>query len=647
MASILLNGQQCMVGREHTANLVELARQGRQDAKDRLAREAAVRLRAYIYRVTLDHEVAEDLAQESMLEMLRSLTSLTSVEHFWSWVYGITHRKIQQYYRDRQRKAAISASVFYKDFLAHHPDPRSDDGLRRLLREELSRTVMTAMKQLKQEYRAVLSLRCYDRLSYEDIAVALDCSKLTARVLFYRAKQALKRQLMRQGVSGSLLTMCLGMFGKLTAPPEAEHVAVTAASTKAGLTAAVVSTAGSKAGIATITAAVALLATFKGYRLVSSGTPLPKREQVRSIHYIQQSRSAAAGRLSSLSKGAYEQWYYFPEGVDGPMFTRMQRWDPLMTRKLCSWLQNDQANYYYHAGEGKVYVNNYRLWLSSLRVRRLPTDKPELTRFLSEVEGDLRGVQYRRDRRSGLLVEAVDRRFVDAPNFKTTYEYNNLQGQKFQFSWDGSVPVVDLRDKMHKRGWTYFRIKGHLGGHRLSGRGRIPFVYSSFGKYPPWLVLKVGDELEIIDCNLAAVARRAGRVIRRYKPGSFFKGLARPWMGLHTVDIVRRDAAEQQVWFDTSITADQGRVIVTLLDNNEYPNCYLTHLINLEKDVVEEIRFKQANRNRGLVEFEYLEDISNAGQEFVEPALTGNAGSGTQQQGGIKWLFDLATGRFQ
>jgi len=403
-----------MIDEQAWIELVRLAQQGQEESKNRLAREAQARVRAYVYRVTLDYDLAQDLSQETLLEMVRSLERLRDAGRFWPWLYRLAHSKIQEYYKYRQKKAAVSASVFYEDFLSQQAGHSEDDGLRHLLREELSKTVMTAMKGVNQRYRAVLSLRCLEQLSYPDIALAMQCSEIRARVLFFRAKQALKRQLAGRGLSKGLLVMALGLFGKVTAPAEgASTVTVLPGSTKVGLTAAALGAVGTKVGVVAVAAAAIGLAALASVSVVSKSEPLlPQRAGVKSFHYTIQLRDSSPGAVASLSKGAYEQSYYFPEGVDGPVFTRMQRRDPRQTRQLCAWLQNGEGSYYYHAGEKQVYMNNYRLYWSSLKVQRLPSDPPELTRFLSEVEGDMRGVEYSRDRKTGLLRTAVDRRLL-------------------------------------------------------------------------------------------------------------------------------------------------------------------------------------------------------------------------------------------
>ncbi len=325
--------------------LVRLARQGHKDSMSRLARETQGIVRAYVYRVTLDHDLAQELSQEVLLQMVKSLNRLDKEKSFLPWIFRIAQNKIRQHYRVKQ-KATIKESAFFKDFVSRRSDYHQDDGLRQLIQKDLSKKVIVAMKQIRQEYRAVLSLRCFEQLPYADIAMAMQCSEVSARVRFYRAKQALKKQLAHQGLRKSLLLMCLGLFGRLTAPVEAasSNITVTAASARVGLAAAILATASTKLGIATITAAAVGLVGV-GSVSVLSGPPLPERAEVKSLHYTTQLRYTDTGPNSSLSKGAYEQWYSFPDEIDGPMFMRMQRWTPQRDKKYCTWLQDGQANY--------------------------------------------------------------------------------------------------------------------------------------------------------------------------------------------------------------------------------------------------------------------------------------------------------------
>jgi len=629
--------------------LVEQAQRGRKDCMSQLVHKAKGRLCAYVYRVTLDHDLTDDLSQEILLQMMQSLDRLNQAERFWPWMYRIAQSKIQEHYKTKQRKKMISASAFYKDFLSHRSDHYQEDGLRQMLHDELSKKVMTAMKQLKQQYRAVLSLRCFEQLSYADIAEAMQCNEVTARVLFFRAKKAIKKQLANQGLSKSLLLISLGLFGKLTAPAEAaSSITVTAASTKVGLTTAALATAGSKLGIVTIAAVVSLASIgitvlpepFKQDASLSA-LSLPGRNEISSIHFTTQLEDNDPNAGGSLSKGAYEQWFYFPDGIDGPMLMRMQRWTPEQDQKLCSWLENSRGNYYYDSGKNQIYIHNNRVCWSNLKVCRLPTDTEEFNEFLSKVEGDMPSFSdYTRDPETGLLTSSVDYRFVNASSFLTEYFYNTIGPEQFQYNWPESVPVIDQRDQMHKRGWTYFRINGELNGKNISGMGQIPFVYDADNERPAWMRLNIANEHVIIDCHTGAQLRRAdGTLIAAYPAGTFFKGLSRPWMGMHTADLVRRDAVEQRLWFDSERLENEDNVIISL-DYQE--NASLLYTINMEKDIVEDIRFVVNGINTGTLYFSYLQDVSQAGSEFTEPVISDISQVPIQDNPGILWLVNLA-----
>ncbi len=624
--------------------LVRRAQKGRKEDINKLAREAEGRLCAYIYRVTLNYDLTQDMSQEVLLQMIKSLNHLKSVESFWPWLYRIAQSKIQEHYKAKAKKSPAYGEAFYQNFISQRSKYYQEDGLRQLLQKELSKKVVVAMKQIKQQYRAVLSLRCFEQLTYSEIALSMECSEVRARVLFYRAKQALKKQLTRQGLKKGLLLMCLGLFGRLTAPARAASVTVTANSVRVGVMTAMIATAGTKLGIATVTAAAVGLATVGGISVLSE-TPLPKRSEVKSINYTTQLRDTSQGPTSSLSKGAYEQWFYCPEGIDGPMFMRMQRWDATQTNKLCAWLQNGEGNYYYESGGKNIYINNYRVFWSSLRVRRLPTDTAEFTSFLSEIEGDLSGVEYNRDSQSGLLRSAIDDRFAEVRNFRTDYNYNTLNERLFEYDWSEYIPVIDERDQMHKRGWTYFRINGEINNQTVRAAGQIPFVYNVSKEHPAWMRLTIGNELDIIDYKDGACIRRVdGTVITAYPSGTFFKGLLRPWMGMHTIDIIRRDAARRRVAFKTRPASSEKEVIVSVYYEDNRNNAELVYVIDLEKDIIKDIRFEERNRMIGSLVFSYLQDIEQAGSEFAEPAVSVSPEVPTRSGAGILWLVDLAQG---
>ena len=86
------------------------------------------------------------------------------------------------------------------------------DGLAELISQELKQTVLMAMSKLKPRHRAVLTMRCYDEMEYSQIAGVMRCSEFAARMLFWRAKKALGKQLARRGLGKGALLLALTLF---------------------------------------------------------------------------------------------------------------------------------------------------------------------------------------------------------------------------------------------------------------------------------------------------------------------------------------------------------------------------------------------------------------------------------------------------
>lgn len=233
--------------------LVRQAQLGDRVSLDRLAEGARQRLYAYIYRLTLNHDLAQDLLQETLLKMVENIKELEHPERFWSWLFRTALGNVQHYYRDLAREQAIEFSSISRKRLSQYLCEDHDDGLNRAMRKELSETIVDAMARLRLTYRNVLMLRCFEQMSFAEISEIMGCKELRARVLFYRARHSLGRQLSRRGLGKGLLVTALGVFGLLTAPADgAPAGTVTAASLNVGLVATLVGHAGTPSGMAVV-----------------------------------------------------------------------------------------------------------------------------------------------------------------------------------------------------------------------------------------------------------------------------------------------------------------------------------------------------------------------------------------------------------
>ena len=607
--------------------LIRRAQCGDRLCLEKLAEQARGRLHTFVYRLTQQEELTQEIVQESLFEMYKVLGKLKSAERFWPWLHGIATNKLRHHYRTErtQRNLAVSSAEGKASAKEHQ------DGLERLVGEELKQIVWSAMEKLRTQHKAVLVMRCYDDMAYADIAEAMGCSEFGTRMLFLRAKRALQRELSKNGFGKGSFLAALVLFGKMTAPSEAAaaHVSVTAAATKVGLLAGIAGLATTKTAIISLTAAGALTVGT----VVTTSRHSEGPEQATS-------NPQAVAPFDRSDNAEEEFWYYFPDGPAGSMMLRARSG---ADGDKSSWqvLQNTRANYLYR--DGTVYINNHRMWAGDLSVLKVPTDSPKMTEFLRQVEGSSKAPEHVAASGKGLLVVAARDKAGDDSRPWVIRHRNMLDEDFFQGDWPAAAKTVDNRDEMHRRGWTYFRVAGQINGQSIWGAGRIPFVDSLRESYSPWLKLQAGS-LTIADSYTDAfVSRSASDQLGTYKGGSFFEGLLRPWAGLHTIDTVRRDAAEQHVKFETKYTPASEFVRVEL----DCGNVKLVYKIDLETDVIDEIIFSTDQGDKGNLKFSYLQSVDGVGGEFVRPVRPRTEKTSYHESPGLLWLIQLLNGSLE
>ena len=606
--------------------LVRKAQGGDRGSLDRLAELARGRLGVFVYRLTLDQELSQEIVQESMVEMFKVLGKLREADRFWPWLYGIATNKLRRHHRTERTRRKAAEIRARRD--SSRTVKEAQDGLDRLVGQELKDIVAGAMKKLKTSHRAVLIMRCYDGMSYADIATSMGSSEFGTRMLFMRAKRALQKQLSRNGFGKGSLLAALVVFGKMTAPSEAAaaEIAIPAATMSVGTVAGIVGAVTSKTAVVSV-ATVGVLAVGS----VTVGPNVAERLGGRT-----NGNTAIVGPWSTSQSEGEEHWYYYPEGVGGPVMTRV-RPGPGGSASYSQYLANEQGNYFYKGSE--VLTNNHRAYAADLSVTVLPTDSRQMRDFIARVQGGRgsRKMQPVSNLGPGLLVIATPDAESGGNRSWVTRHYNVLDEDYFRCDWPADVRTVDNRDEMHGRGWTYFRVSGEIRGQTVSGVGRLPFVYEACKQHAPWLKLEAGGGLQIVDTSEGAYVRQAGASGgKAYRAGSFFAGLSRPWMGLHTVDTVRRDAALRGIWFQTERERDAGAK-VTL----ECGAVKLVYTIDLARDLVERVEFVSDGETVGYLDFAYMQDVSGAGAEFREPSMRG--GYGPRLTGaGVSWLVQLA-----
>ena len=203
--------------KELTIQTIQQAQAGNPHSLSIVAEQVRQKVYTYIYRLTLDYHLTQDLTQETSLEMIKNLPQLKvpHVNGFWGWIFRTALGKVQHHFRPQGARRLARKTTSDDSVLESRP---SDDNnpLNALVSEEIRKAVLGAMQAIKIKYRNILVLRCFENLSYGQIAGIMGGSELKARLLFLRAKHSLKSQLEQHGFKRDHLLAALTMFAGLT-----------------------------------------------------------------------------------------------------------------------------------------------------------------------------------------------------------------------------------------------------------------------------------------------------------------------------------------------------------------------------------------------------------------------------------------------
>jgi RNA polymerase sigma-70 factor (ECF subfamily) len=165
--------------------LVERAQTGDEAAFAALAVRIGDRLYAMAHHILRDATLAEDAAQQAIIDIWRHLPQLQDPDRFASWAYRIVVRAAYaEAKRQRSWTLKAIASPLDRTTSPDHAGPVAD-------RDQLAR----GFDRLPLDHRAVVVLKYYGGLGNEEIAAALDLPEGTVRSRLHYSIRTLRAAL--------------------------------------------------------------------------------------------------------------------------------------------------------------------------------------------------------------------------------------------------------------------------------------------------------------------------------------------------------------------------------------------------------------------------------------------------------------------
>ena len=149
-------------------------------------------LYGYIYSITGDHHLSEDILSETYLRMVEKIDAYTFYgAPFKAWLYRIAHNLAITALKRAQRLVGAEA-------LESAAPPVDDPATTIVARMEIDE-LRTALAELTEEQQQVVMLRFVAEQSTAEVAQALEKTENAVKQLQFRALRSLGRLLERRG----------------------------------------------------------------------------------------------------------------------------------------------------------------------------------------------------------------------------------------------------------------------------------------------------------------------------------------------------------------------------------------------------------------------------------------------------------------
>ncbi len=189
------------VGQGVEARLVEASKAGDTAAFGELVRQHQDRVYNVCWRICGNRTDAEDLAQETFVRAFEAIARFDGRARFYTWLFRIAANLAIS--AGRRERRARTVSLDGGPRLVHEDEAPAGERLavetaspqESVMDREAQALVLSALAELDEEYRVVVTLRDLESLSYEEIAEVLEVPVGTVKSRLHRGRLALRERL--------------------------------------------------------------------------------------------------------------------------------------------------------------------------------------------------------------------------------------------------------------------------------------------------------------------------------------------------------------------------------------------------------------------------------------------------------------------
>ncbi|MDP4177923.1 MAG: sigma-70 family RNA polymerase sigma factor [Bacillota bacterium] len=175
-------------------NLIMAAQNQDEDAFRTIFNQYYKKIYKTSYFILMDSSQAEDVVQETLLQVYLKINKLSDVLSFERWVYRITVNTCYEFMRKKNNKNEYSLEDFLEIFpnslVSAEISPENS-----MMQNELQRKVLEAIYKLPLKHRIVVILYYYNDMNINEIANVTKSLQGTVKSRLFYARKILKKSL--------------------------------------------------------------------------------------------------------------------------------------------------------------------------------------------------------------------------------------------------------------------------------------------------------------------------------------------------------------------------------------------------------------------------------------------------------------------
>ena len=158
-------------------------------AFNQLVNKYQERLYWHIRKIVIDHEDSDDVLQNTMVKVWRSLSDFRADSSLYTWLYRIATNEALSYLKQKKRRSFapwVDVENKMSETLESDPWFNGDD---------IQLQLQQAILKLPEKQRLVFNMKYFDEMKYEDMADILGTSVGALKASYHHAVKKIENML--------------------------------------------------------------------------------------------------------------------------------------------------------------------------------------------------------------------------------------------------------------------------------------------------------------------------------------------------------------------------------------------------------------------------------------------------------------------